>query len=525
MTTARLQAHHIADLRSSGLSEETIQASGCYSATEATVRELLGFGVGPGLVFPFPNTEIRAGVPFVQVKPDTRPDWMNGAKYLTPKGAGCRMYVPPTLDPVKLADPKVPLIVTEGCKKILRAVQEDLIGVAFAGVDAWRDKRGGKSAPISDLDRIPLRGRIVYEVYDSDLAIKPAVRFAEFRLARELTARGAKVYAVRLPEGPNGEKVGLDDYLCSHSVEAFCALPAVPVEHPATATEKAGPPARSLAQCFQSYLQDLRDPMPRIALGYPSLSRHHRGLARGEVCVILARTGVGKTAMAMNILERTAVKHQIPALFFSLEMSGEEITERILALSLGEPAHMVSSFARHAGSRIAEQASAALEPWGYVRVVDAPCRVKDIEAAVASHPDVRLVVIDYLGMIIPPRQGSLYEATSDLARSLKRIAGAHRVAMIVLAQIGRQGETGGVPVTLRDARDSGAIEEAANYVLGLWRPDLAEGNGGTPPEEGQPVELKARLLKNRSGPANRTVTLTMDLRTLRISDKDPGAKP
>ncbi len=520
----QLWPHHMADLETSGLAAEIIRASGCYSATEACTRELLGFGVGPGLVFPFPDTEIRPGVPFVQVKPDTRPERVNGkAKYLTPKDAGCRLYIPPLLPPEHLTDPQVPLVFTEGPKKALKAVQEGLACIAVAGVDSWKDRRNGKSAPIPELDRILWRGRTVYVAYDSDGSVKPAVRRAEFRLGRELRERGARVYAVQIPGGPNGEKVGLDDFLCTHSVEAFCSLPVVPIEHPAKVTEKAGPRSRSIAECFQSYLQDLRDPMPRITLGYSSLSRHHRGLARGEVCVVLARTGVGKTALAVNILERTAVKHRIPALFFSLEMSGEEITERVLALSLGEPAHIVASFARHAGSRIAEQASGALEPWGCVRVVDVPCRVKDLEAAIAAQPDVRLVVVDYLGMIIPPRQGSLYEATSELARSLKRIAGAHRVAMIVLAQIGRQGETGGVPVTLRDARDSGAIEEAANYVLGLWRPDLAEGNGGEPAEEGQPVALKARLLKNRSGPANKTVTLAMDLRTLRISDREASA--
>ncbi len=320
----------------------------------------------------------------------------------------------------------------------------------------------------------------------------------------------------------NGPKVGLDDYLCTHSVETFCTLPSIPIEHPAKSKAKAGPAARSVPECFAGYLQNLRDPVPRISLGYPSLDRWHRGLARGEVCVALARTGVGKTALAANILERAAVKHRLQALLFSLEMSGEEITERILAMSLGEPAHVVATFARHANSSIAQQAAGTLAPWDCVRIIDAPCRLKDLEAAIAAHPDTRLAVIDYLGMIVPPRQGSLYEVTSELARGLKRIARARRVGLIVLAQIGRQGETGGVPVGLRDARDSGAIEEASDYVLGLWRPDLAEANG-TPPVENQIVDLKVRLLKNRSGPANKTVTLAMDLRTLRISEREAPA--
>lgn len=100
MTTARLQEHHLADLKGSGLSDETIRATRCYSAQEPTVRELLGFGVGPGLAFEFPGTEDAKGVPFVQVKPDTRLEWMNGAKYVSPKGpaAACtsRRFSPRT---------------------------------------------------------------------------------------------------------------------------------------------------------------------------------------------------------------------------------------------------------------------------------------------------------------------------------------------------------------------------------------------------------------------------------------------
>jgi hypothetical protein len=237
MTTALLQEHHLADLRSSGLSDETVRTSRCYSAQEPTVRELLGFGVGPGLVFEFPGTENDKGVPFVQVKPDTRPAWMNGAKYISPKGGGCRVYVPPTLAADRLANPRVPLYVTEGVKKALKACQEGLTCIALSGVDAWKDHRNGKSAPIPDLDKITWKGRTVTIVYDSDLATKPAVRFAEFRLARELRDRGADVYAVRLPSGPNGEKVGLDDYLCSHNVEAFCELEPERVEHPAKAAD------------------------------------------------------------------------------------------------------------------------------------------------------------------------------------------------------------------------------------------------------------------------------------------------
>jgi hypothetical protein len=248
MTTARLQDAHLQDLRSSGLSDATIQAARCYSAQEPTTRALLGFGVGPGLVFEFPGTEDEKGVPFVQVKPDTRPAGLDGAKYLTPKQAACRVYVPPILPADRLKNPRVTLYVTEGAKKALKAAQEGLTCVALAGVDAWKDHRSGKSAPIPDLDKIAWKGRKVYVVYDSDLATKPAVRFAEFRLGRELRDRGAEVCAVRIPGGPNGEKVGLDDYLCRHSVDTFCELDPQPIQHPAKAAAEVSFPVVSLGE-------------------------------------------------------------------------------------------------------------------------------------------------------------------------------------------------------------------------------------------------------------------------------------
>ena len=233
MPQERLWAHHLADLQASGLSQESIDQSGCYSAPEPTTRILLGFGVGPGLVFPFPGCTSSFNQPFCQVKPDKRQEWMKHAKYLTPKDSGCHVYKPPTLEQSRLENTAVPIYLTEGCKKALKAVQEGLACLAFAGVDAWRDRSNGhKSAPLSDLDGIPWKRRKVYIVYDSDLAWKAPVRMAEFRLSRELQARGAIVHAIRLPNTPDGKKVGLDDYLLTHSIDTFCGLEPEIIEHP-----------------------------------------------------------------------------------------------------------------------------------------------------------------------------------------------------------------------------------------------------------------------------------------------------
>ncbi len=200
MTTAQLWPHHRADLERSGLTEETIIASQIVSATEAAVRELLGFGVGPGMVLPYPGTKGPWYGEFAQVKPDTPPIW-NGkpAKYVSPKGSQNWLYIPPTLAPRVLTDPSITLYITEGVKKVLKAVQEGLPTIGVLGVWSWRGKVDGHSVPIPDLDRIVWRGRTVFLVFDSDVAIKEQVRWAQFKLGQELRQRVAVPFAVPLP--------------------------------------------------------------------------------------------------------------------------------------------------------------------------------------------------------------------------------------------------------------------------------------------------------------------------------------
>jgi len=218
---ANLVDGHIDDLLRSGLSKDTIITAGFYSAPGERCSAVLGYGVGSGMVIPYPP---NGGPPYARVKLD-KPG-ADGKKYRSPKARGNHLYTPPTLDPKLLADETTPLYITEGEKKALKAVQEGLPCIALSGVWSWRQKIGTskRTHPIPDLDRITWKDRIVYVVFDSDLATNDDVRHAELELARELIRRGAKVWAIRLPPGPEGRKVGLDDYLVQEGVEPFCQI-------------------------------------------------------------------------------------------------------------------------------------------------------------------------------------------------------------------------------------------------------------------------------------------------------------
>ncbi len=478
------------------------------------MRERLGYGVqGGGLVIPYDAQYARVRIDY------PGPD---GKRYRSPKGQGNRLYVPSTLDPKVLADPSIPLHVTEGEFKGLKLTQEGIPCVALPGVWSWRQRLHGKSFPIPDLERVVWTGRRVVVVFDSDLADKPTVAWAEHALIQELRRRGADVYVLRLPDGPRGGKQGVDDFLVAQGLQAFRALPML-----TPAGADAEPPVfLRMTDLADAYLLRAGQPHHRLALGYPELAPVLRGLAPGEVCTIIARPGVGKTAFGLNLLGRMAVPDQLPALMFSLEQQGTEVLERVVSLVTGWPGREVEDRARQEDPVLTERLCEVCSLWQSVVIVDRPCTLEQIDrrltearASILWAEPLRLVVVDYLGMVGHARPGgSLYESTSRTARDLKTFAKRHQVALVVLCQVDREGGNGGEPVTLRMARDSGVVEESADYLLGLWRPELAEGL-----TKDQRRELRGqfivRVLKNRSGPAPKTVTLHFDPTSLRIEPR------
>jgi hypothetical protein len=240
-----LLPQHLADLRRSGLSDDQIAACGFYSVADPSgVARLLGWRsparrLGPCLAIPYPGPD---GQPtgYVRLKPDRpRAAKQDGKpiKYESPVGQGNRLYVPPHTRQALAHDPSPPLLITEGEKKAARADQDRFPCLGLVGVYGWQKKRvkdagGNPEGPrelIEDLGAIAWQGRTVSIVFDSDAAEKKEVRWAEWHLAQALTAAGAEVKVVRLPQGPVGAdgrpaKVGLDDLLVGHGPDAFREL-------------------------------------------------------------------------------------------------------------------------------------------------------------------------------------------------------------------------------------------------------------------------------------------------------------
>ena len=216
MNPQALHPEHLADLRKSGLTDATIAAAGVWTVRPGDIGKKLGgndYGILTLLSFPYPGCEghERFKCWYQEGK--------SGPKYRQKTGAANRLYLPPTVD---LAGDGL-LTICEGEKKTLALNQAGIPAVGIGGVWNWCEKGEGyrkpkESRPISDLDRVNWR-RPVHIIFDSDAHDNPLVRLAAFRLARELSRRGAVVSILFLPVGPNGEKVGADDFLVAHGAE------------------------------------------------------------------------------------------------------------------------------------------------------------------------------------------------------------------------------------------------------------------------------------------------------------------
>lgn len=223
-----LHPNHQKDLEASGLSKETIAEAGIYTETDhrriaaMLNRDSYSRKYGPALVFPFHDE--TGAVVLQRVKPDypAKQDGKPAAKYLSPTGAPVRAYIPPRVHDMLAAEPTRTVLITEGEKKALMGTQEGFPTIGLTGVDCWHTKKS--SALIPDLARIEWKGRKAFIVFDSDAAKNENVQVNESLLGHALKNHGAEVRVVRLPAGPNGEKVGLDDYLLSNTPDGLRRL-------------------------------------------------------------------------------------------------------------------------------------------------------------------------------------------------------------------------------------------------------------------------------------------------------------
>ena len=225
----------------------------------------------------------------------------------------------------------------------------------------------------------------------------------------------------------------------------------------------------------------------------------------GQVCVILAKTGTGKTLLLCNMAYYMR-NHRV--LFISLEMTREEVYDRLARIYLFHHPRASEYEVETAMGNVLINDENRLGERDLTALVD------EYEVETGARPEV--VMVDYLGYYARGASGnSPYEKTTNAVMQLKAEAKAGRFVCISPAQVNR-GTKEGKPIDLDDARDSGAIEETADFLFSIWRPDDAlQAETANMQQSGK---VKITILKSRHGGKDRTFTLVMDMLTLAIVD-------
>lgn len=255
-----------------------------------------------------------------------------------------------------------------------------------------------------------------------------------------------------------------------------------------------------------------RDELTGVPTGFYDLDTMTNGLQRSDLIILAARPSMGKTAFALNIVQNVAIKAKVPVAVFSLEMSKEQLVQRMLCseaevdsqkIRTGNMQRKDWDVLAHAMNEFAE-APIYIDDTGGCTLTDirAKCRRLKME-----EKDLGLIVIDYLQLMEGVGKEERIQQISAISRGLKTLARELDVPVIALSQLSRAVEQrkDRRPM-LSDLRESGAIEQDADIVMFIYRDEYYENqnreDGGDAPSPQADNKGKAEIIiaKQRNGP-------------------------
>ena len=241
--------------------------------------------------------------------------------------------------------------------------------------------------------------------------------------------------------------------------------------------------------------------IPGLPTGFPDLDRVILGLNNSELILVAGRPGMGKTSIALNMALHVGLHLNKSVAIFSLEMSREQLATRLLSRASLVPLQALLTGQLSEQQWRAVTDSAQSLSMTNILIDDNPTlTVSDMNAQCRRVADLGLVVIDYLQLMQSAGSGhswsneSRTQAVSDISRMLKIMAKELNVPVICLSQLSRANESRqDKRPMLSDLRESGAIEQDADVVIGLYR------DGYYNKESENPNLAEAIILKNRKG--------------------------
>lgn len=236
-----------------------------------------------------------------------------------------------------------------------------------------------------------------------------------------------------------------------------------------------------------------------VPTGYKALDNILAGLQKSDLVILAARPSMGKTSLALNVAHHVAVKEGIPVGVFSLEMSKEQIIDRLLAAESGIDSWKLrtgnledSDFPKinHAMALLSD-APFFIDDSAVTNVMEMRTKARRLQ----SEHDLGLIVIDYLQLMSGRNQKDRVQEVSEISRGLKGLARELNVPVLALSQLSRSVETRSPQIPqLADLRESGSIEQDADVVLFIYREDYYN------PETDRPNIADILVKKHRNGP-------------------------
>ncbi len=291
-----------------------------------------------------------------------------------------------------------------------------------------------------------------------------------------------------------------------------------------------------------------------VSTGYRKLDQYTHGWQKGDMIILAARPSVGKTALGMNLAFNAAQRDKKPVAFFSLEMSAPKIMERLIASRCYVSNDKIQTGRLTTHDRV--KVAGAIKEISETKIFfdhTPNSRLGDIVAKAQrlknTHPDLALIVIDYLGRIRyfdKAEASARQQEVSYISGELKTLARTLNVPVLVLCQLNRNTESNDNKVPgLSNLRESGSIEQDADIVMLMYREDYytslgqtakskswAKDKPGDPPapkkaltdeereKNGDLSEVKINVAKNRNGQVG-TLTLLFQKAFSRFDDPSP----
>ncbi len=339
-------------------------------------------------------------------------------------------------------------------------------------------KIGGTAYLANLVDKVPTAAHVEhYGKIVRDLATK-----------RSLMKAGGKIVDMALDEG-----LGADELLDKAEGEVF----ALSQKH---LSQSFTPVKAALADSFDRLdeLHKQDSGLRGIPTGFKDLDNLLAGFQRSNLIILAARPGVGKTSLALNVAQVIAVEHKRPVGFFSLEMSKEELVDRLLVSQAD-----IDAWKLKTGKLNEDDFTALSNAMG--ELAEAPLYIDDTPALsilemrtkarrLQSEYGLDVLFVDYLQLARSRNLENRVQEVSEISQGLKNLARELKIPVVALSQLSRAVEQRGTKrPQLADLRESGSIEQDSDVVMFLWREDDDFDPGKT-------INISLDIAKHRNGP-------------------------